>query len=838
MSDENGSVEIIESVIITTSPDDFESRDALVSEKDITEAALNSDPLSPATAVPKKGVTLPSDDEDVKVILNLEISNTQNIDEELKNNGKEDDVKVKTLTPNEVACMQLENLAPKSRNKSGIKDVNSAGTVEVVRISKADTSTDGTEKKLRIVSVTSKELIKSEEAAEATPKKILNRNAPDSSEDIDEKGAELIAILEGEGRNSKHDSPDDSGELYEFVELPGSNPNHSSLMLLTKQEEQKIALEQMLSIPKNRRRRKTKQESAAIATDLVNSLVSDWSDTEKDIETKPVLTLKKEPEVKIIKKEPTPGVTKTISAPVVTPFKRTRIIKKKIIWDPDAPETQISYASLVQSSAKKPVRKTPAPTQPPVKTESVVLIKQEQPQPKVKILNTGKRSATPLVLNNKKKKLTEIDRLLNDEGAANMISSLETEVPLLQKEPRPKREQAGAVQEKQVKKEPTTTPKKRATKGNASSSWDYVYNQRNVDSLIIRRRSNSSYSSTTSPRRMSLDKTTPVQTKGKTRKNFEFAKPEVKKTNKKSPDVSADDNPMAQDIKRIESKESVRKSNRSSTALDSSNSVSSNLDKVIDDVVLKRHGHVVQFILKPKVEKIKNSFTVQLMKSIVSHLETLRKDNSCRVVVFTSAGQQFCHGIDFLSLTQGNAEKRRSAAVELAATVKNFLHALLTFPKPLLAGVIGSCSGIGVTMLPLFDVVIASDKSTFETPYAKIGQLPEGNCILSLTNNVRHNFKTKLLWLSEKLNSTEAALSGLVSKLTAPIKVTDDTLLCAKRIALQSQQSFTAMKAQKSEQELKVLSDALQEEQKVLVNHWMSTECQEKFKHYITKENW
>jgi hypothetical protein len=35
-------------------------------------------------------------------------------------------------------------------------------------------------------------------------------------------------------------------------------------------------------------------------------------------------------------------------------------------------------------------------------------------------------------------------------------------------------------------------------------------------------------------------------------------------------------------------------------------------------------------------------------------------------------------------------------------------------------------------MLPFFDMVFASDKATFYTPYAKLGQVPEGAAILTL----------------------------------------------------------------------------------------------------------
>lgn len=49
-----------------------------------------------------------------------------------------------------------------------------------------------------------------------------------------------------------------------------------------------------------------------------------------------------------------------------------------------------------------------------------------------------------------------------------------------------------------------------------------------------------------------------------------------------------------------------------------------------------------------------------------------------------------------------------------------------------MAGVHGAAVGLGVTMLPFFDMVFASDKATFYTPYAKLGQVPEGAAILTL----------------------------------------------------------------------------------------------------------
>lgn len=42
--------------------------------------------------------------------------------------------------------------------------------------------------------------------------------------------------------------------------------------------------------------------------------------------------------------------------------------------------------------------------------------------------------------------------------------------------------------------------------------------------------------------------------------------------------------------------------------------------------------------------------------------------------------------------------------------------------------------GLGVTMLPLFDMVIANDKAEFCLPYAKLGQVPEGGATYTFPN--------------------------------------------------------------------------------------------------------
>lgn len=52
---------------------------------------------------------------------------------------------------------------------------------------------------------------------------------------------------------------------------------------------------------------------------------------------------------------------------------------------------------------------------------------------------------------------------------------------------------------------------------------------------------------------------------------------------------------------------------------------------------------------------------------------------------------------------------------------------LSDFKKPIIAGVHAATIGLGVTLLPYCDLVVASDKASFYTPYVKLGQTPEGS---------------------------------------------------------------------------------------------------------------
>lgn len=157
---------------------------------------------------------------------------------------------------------------------------------------------------------------------------------------------DLIAILEGDDNGCVND--DASVEHYE-LSLPNAtagnaNGQDKAPMVLTAEEEREIAMEQIMSLPKKKKGRPKLNQALKAAREtksnkknknaLVNSLVSEWD--EGDVKHEDVAETETEIVVEI-----RPPKKQAIVEPMQPTFRRSRIIKKKIIWDPDAPETAI-----------------------------------------------------------------------------------------------------------------------------------------------------------------------------------------------------------------------------------------------------------------------------------------------------------------------------------------------------------------------------------------------------------------------------------------------------------------------------------------------------------------
>ena len=166
----------------------------------------------------------------------------------------------------------------------------------------------------------------------------------------------------------------------------------------------------------------------------------------------------------------------------------------------------------------------------------------------------------------------------------------------------------------------------------------------------------------------------------------------------------------------------------------------------------------------------RNAITTAMYSAMTAALEGAARDPDVRVLL--SGGQTFTAGNDLNDFLANPPSDEN-------APVLQFLNAITTFEKPLVAAVAGQATGIGTTMLLHCDVVLAAPDARLHVPFAALGLVPEGGSSLLLPLLMGHVRAARLLMLGEPAGAEEAAQLGLVTDVVAA----DDLLPRAREYA-------------------------------------------------------
>lgn len=220
----------------------------------------------------------------------------------------------------------------------------------------------------------------------------------------------------------------------------------------------------------------------------------------------------------------------------------------------------------------------------------------------------------------------------------------------------------------------------------------------------------------------------------------------------------------------------------------------------------------------------KNAITRQMYTDIILALKAASEDDSV-ITVFTGNGDYYCSGNDlsnFTNIPPGGAEELARAR---AILLRDFVGAFIDFPKPLVAVVNGPAVGISVTLLGLFDIVYASDRATFHTPFSSLGQSPEG-CSSYLFPKIMGSAKAaEMLIFGKKLTAGEALAQGLVTEVFPDNVFQEEVWAKLRTHSKLPPNSLRISKELLRKNEKETLHAVNAEECRVLQSRWVSDEC-------------
>lgn len=184
----------------------------------------------------------------------------------------------------------------------------------------------------------------------------------------------------------------------------------------------------------------------------------------------------------------------------------------------------------------------------------------------------------------------------------------------------------------------------------------------------------------------------------------------------------------------------------------------------------------VQIIRMNRPDK-KNAITRAMYAEMAKALKEADADTELRVTVFLGVPGAFSSGndlADFLAVAQGGEHGRE---------VFDFLMALASAAKPVLAGVDGIAVGIGTTIQLHCDLTFATPRSVFKTPFVDLGLVPEAGSSLLGPAILGRQQAFALLGLGEGFSAEKAKATGLIYEVVDEEHLEEAVLAAAREIA-------------------------------------------------------
>jgi enoyl-CoA hydratase/carnithine racemase len=151
------------------------------------------------------------------------------------------------------------------------------------------------------------------------------------------------------------------------------------------------------------------------------------------------------------------------------------------------------------------------------------------------------------------------------------------------------------------------------------------------------------------------------------------------------------------------------------------------------------------------------------MEALFVQLEDLAIHEDTAVVVLTGTDPYYSAGVNLSSTIQLAAP--RTLRDTIVRHNRAVFDGFIDFPKPLIVAVNGPAIGATVTSATLADAIVASERATFSTPFARLGVTPEGCSSVHLPRLIGADNAARMLgeegW---KPTAAEALEVGLVDE--------------------------------------------------------------------------
>ncbi|XP_041839642.1 chromodomain Y-like protein 2 [Melanotaenia boesemani] len=249
------------------------------------------------------------------------------------------------------------------------------------------------------------------------------------------------------------------------------------------------------------------------------------------------------------------------------------------------------------------------------------------------------------------------------------------------------------------------------------------------------------------------------------------------------------------------------------------------------DIVVRKEEGFTHVLLSSQTTD-NNALTPEIMKEVCRALGNAAADDS-KLLLLSSVGTVFCSGLEPSYLIGRLSTDRRKESSRIADAVRDFVLAFIHFKKPIVVAINGPALGLGASILPLCDVVWASERAWFQTPCAGLHLTPSGCSSYTFPQILGVALANEMLFCGRKLTAQEACSRGLVSQVFWPTTFNQEVMLRVKEMASCNAVVLEESKCLVRSILMPVLEEVNEKECQMLKQLWCSTKGLEALFSYL-----
>lgn len=206
----------------------------------------------------------------------------------------------------------------------------------------------------------------------------------------------------------------------------------------------------------------------------------------------------------------------------------------------------------------------------------------------------------------------------------------------------------------------------------------------------------------------------------------------------------------------------------------------------------------------------RNPLSTPMREQLIDVFAAAAADDAVRALVLTGADGAFSSGGDLSAMPPASRED----SDERMDRVRTLVQLVAGSAKPTIAAIEGPAAGISVGLAAACDVVIMAEGAKVLFPFTRLGLLPDGGLMGSLSHRIGRSAAKRVLLLGNPVGTAEALALGLADEAAPAGAALHRALDTAVVLAGRAPQSLAAVKEFFAAGRLEV-GDALAAEQRI-----------------------